>query len=131
MAERRHLSAMGQGEFTYDYKEDILFFKIKNRNYKKSVELQNFIADIDEEGFVTGVRVFDASKVFGIDKYALKNITYMEFTSNVENNVITITCKFISKVRNRVVPEQFKQQFTQASPMALADSSIGPIAATA
>lgn len=115
----------------YDFKEDILLFKIRERNYKKSVELQNFVADIDEEGFVTGVRVFDASKVFGMGKYALKNITYMEFTSHVENNVITITCKFVSKVRNKAVPEQFRQQLTQTAPMNLADSSIGPIAVTA
>src|SRR3990167_3612289 len=124
----KHLDGTGKGEFIYDFQQDILMFKIQDRNYKLSVELQNFVADIDEEGFVTGVRIFDASKVFGVDKYSLKNITSMEFRSDVENNVITITCTFTSKVRNKPVPKQFTQQLTQAAPMHLADSSIGPIA---
>lgn len=131
MAGRKHLSAPGQGEFFYDYGEDLLLFKIKDRNYKRSVELQNFVADIDEEGFVTGVRIFDASKVFGVDKYSLRNITSMEFRSDVEKNVITITCTFTSKMRNKPVPKQFTQQLTQAAPVDLADSSIGPIAVIA
>jgi hypothetical protein len=128
---KKHLDAKGMGEFSYDYKNDLIIFKTKNRNYKKSVEFQNFIADIDEEGFVTGMRIFDASKVFGLDKYALKNITYMEFTSNVENNVITITCKFISKIRNKLSPEHFTQHLTQESPIEMADSSVGPVKAEA
>jgi len=129
MAIQKHLEAEGRGEFTYDFKYDVLYFKIKDRTYKKSVEFQNFVADIDDEDFVTGMRVFDASKVFGIDKYALKNITYMEFESNVENNVITIRCRFVCKIRNKPVPENFTQQLTQKATIALADSSVGPVAA--
>ena len=109
MIEEKHLH--GKGEFLYDFKHDILMFKIKDREYKKSVELQNFVADIDEEGFVTGAQIFDASKVFGIDKIILKSIVSMGFKSHIENNVITITIKFTSKVRNKQIPrENFTQQ---------------------
>jgi hypothetical protein len=129
MTEQKHLNAPGKGAFSYDFANDPLIFKTKGRYYKKSVEPHNFVADIDEERFVTGVRVFDASKVFGIDKLALKNITYMEFKSQVENNIITITCKFVCKIRNKSIPENFTQQFTQTAPTALADSSVGPVTA--
>ncbi|MFH1637354.1 MAG: DUF2283 domain-containing protein [Candidatus Woesearchaeota archaeon] len=114
---KRHLNAPKEGEFLYDYSHDILTFRIKNRNYKKSVEFQNFVIDIDEEDFVTGMRVFDASQVFGVDNYVLKNIVHGEFKASVENKVITITFKFIAKHRNRIIPlltekENITQQLT-------------------
>ena len=59
----RHLNAIGKGQLLYDSKHDILTFKIKDRDYKMSVEFQNFTIDIDTENFVTGIRIFDASKV--------------------------------------------------------------------
>ena len=76
MVEQKSQKMREPAKFIYDYKEDILLFRITGRNYSKSVELQNLVADIDEEGFVTGIRIFDASKVFGVDKNSLKNLPY-------------------------------------------------------
>jgi len=117
MKPQRHLNATGKGESLYDYKYDIFTFKIKDRKYKKSIEFQNFVADIDSEDFITGIRIFDASKVFGIDKFILKNIIQCEFKANIENKVITIVLKFVAKIRNRIMPllsaeENFTQQIT-------------------
>ena len=106
---------IGKGEFIYDYKYDILTFKIKDRNYKKSIEIQNFAVDIDDQDFVTGIRVFDASKVFGIDKYVLRNIVHGEFKASVEKNIMTITIKFVFMQRNKLIftkKENFVQQIT-------------------
>lgn len=113
----KHLDGRGQGQFLYDFKYDILTFKIKNRDYKMSVEFQNFIIDIDEEGFVTGIRVQDASNVFGVDKYFLKNIAHGEFKSSIESNVINVRIDFVSIIRNKLVPifskkENVTQQIT-------------------
>lgn len=112
---KKHLNA--KGEVIYDYRDDILNFKVKNRDYKRSIEFQNFVADIDVEGFITGVRILDASKVFGIDKYVLKNIVHCDFSASIDNNVITIVMKFVGKRRNRIIPllskeENFTQQIT-------------------
>jgi len=110
------LNAPGKGQFVYDYKYDILTFKIKDRNYKRSVEFQNFTIDIDDKEFVTGVRIFDASQTFGVDKYVLKNITGGEFKASIENDAITITLKFIGKLRNKlipIIPLGEKQSYTQ------------------
>src|SRR3989338_1676025 len=47
----KHLDGTGKGEFLYDYNNDILMFKIKDRDYKNSVEFQNFV----KWGFKTSV----------------------------------------------------------------------------
>ena len=129
MTKPKHLDGKGKGSFSYDYKYDILMFKIKGRKYKTSFEFQNFVADIDEEGFITGVRIFDASKVFKIDKYVLKNITEWEFNTRTENNIITITFRFSSKIRNKLIPllsakENFTQQLSREAPSPINDASV-------
>lgn len=125
MAEK-HLDGTGKGEFLYDFNNDILMFKVKGRDYKVSAEFQNFVADIDTEGFVTGVRIFDASKVFGIDKYTLRNIVKWGFKAIVEDGTITIRLTFVGKVRNKEVPvENFTQQLTTSlNGFDLTDSSV-------
>lgn len=127
----KHLDGRGKGEVSYDYKYDILIFKTKNRNYKQSFEFQNFVMDVDEENFITGIRIFDASKVFGFEKHALRDIVYWEFTANIENNVITVKFKFSCKMRNKLlvfpVRDNFTQQITERAPIKIANSSVGPI----
>ncbi len=125
MAEK-HLDGSGKGEFVYDFNNDILMFKVKDRDYQNSVEFQNFVADIDTEGFVTGIRVFDASYVFGIDKYTLKHIIKWEFKTVVESGMITIRLAFVGQVRNKEIPvENFTQQLTTSlSGYDLTDSSV-------
>jgi uncharacterized protein YuzE len=122
----RHLDGTGKGEFLYDFNNDILMFKVKDRDYKNSAEFQNFVADIDTEGFVTGIRVFDASKVFGIDKYTLKSIVKWRFETFVEKGMITIRLSFVGRVRNKEVPvENFTQQLTSSlNGYNLIDSSV-------
>lgn len=117
MTKNKHLDATGKEEYLYDFQNDILMVRIKDREYKMSIEFQNFVADIDEEGFVTGVRIFDASQVLDVDKYVLKSIVHVGFKARIEKNVITIAVQFMSKIRNRIFPllgheEKIKQQIT-------------------
>ncbi|MBI2134018.1 DUF2283 domain-containing protein [Candidatus Woesearchaeota archaeon] len=114
----RHLDGTGRGEILYDFKYDTLVFKVKDRSYKKSLEFQNFIIDIDNEDYVTGIRILDASKVCDVEKYVLKSIIHGEFkASKTDKNVITVTIKFMANLRNRIFPlftekQKFTQQFT-------------------
>ena len=118
----------GKGEFIYDYKYDTLTFKMKDRNYKRSIEIQNFAIDIDDKNLITGIRVFDASKVFGVDKYVLKNIVQGEFKADVEKKIVTITLKFVGMQRNKIIPlltqkQNFMHQIT--TPVKnMADSTV-------
>ena len=56
----RHLEA--EGEMDYDYANDVLFFKIKDREYDFSIEFQNMVIDVDEEKFIVGIQIFEAYK---------------------------------------------------------------------
>lgn len=120
----KHLNGTGQGEFAYDFDHDTIFFKIKDRDYKMSMEFQNFVADVDEEGLVIGVRVFDASKVFNVAKEILQGITRWEFKAAVEENTLTVTLRFVSRGQERAL-ENFTQQLTMPlNGYHLADSAV-------
>jgi len=68
-----YLNAKGKGEADYDYANDILFFKIKDREYSHSIELEDIVLDIDVSGIITGIQIFAASNMFQIEKEALQN----------------------------------------------------------
>ena len=100
---KRHLNARGKGEYTYDYDNDILLFKIKNRDYKISIDFGNLVFDVDTEGFITGLQIFDASKIFKLPKKALKKIKNFEFNADVEGKVITAQLTFTCEMRNKAI----------------------------
>ncbi|MBN2330410.1 MAG: DUF2283 domain-containing protein [Candidatus Aenigmarchaeota archaeon] len=99
---------VGKGEFDYDYYSDILFFKVKNREYKKSIEFENLVIDIDEENFVVGLQIFDASEYFGIRKQFLKIAMRWKLKARVNRlsktqSRIEIRLMFQIKVRNKIL----------------------------
>jgi hypothetical protein len=117
MSETRHLDGTGKGEFLYNYKQDILTFKIRDRDYKMSIEFQNFSIDIDSENYPTGIRIFDASKISGLNKIIFKNLIHGEFKAAIENNIVSVRLQFVGKMRNKpfqIFPHEtdFTQQFS-------------------
>ena len=109
----------GNGEVDYDYKHDILFFKVKNREYVRSIELlDNLVVDVDKEGFLTGIQIFDATEYLNMDKKSLLNIPNWQFTINVHENIIEIRLVFQIKVRNKIVEKNpiIAQQINQKLP---------------
>ena len=114
MNKEKHLDASGKGQFLYDYKHDILTFKIKDRDYKLSVEFQNFAIDIDTENFVTGIRIFDATQVSGLNKIVFKNLVRGEFKASIKDKIISVRLSFVGKLRNKIIPIFSKEHnFTQ------------------
>ena len=96
-----------KGEIDYDFKHDILFFKTKNREYVKSIELDNIILDIDSKGFIVGTQIFGASKFLRMDKIKLRDIPNWKFNINTEQikkgekAVTKIEVRLVFKVRIR------------------------------
>lgn len=123
----RELNATGKGEATYDFKYDVLCFKVKDREYKKSLELGAVVADIDDKGFITGIRVFDASKVFGLTKTIIKGVSAWRFDALIQDNIVTITLRFAVLARNKV-RENFTQQITHTLPRAVPNSHVAATA---
>jgi|SRR3989338_3800639 len=97
----RHLE--GKGEFDYDYVEDIIFFKVKDRNYEKSLELDRIVVDIDEENYIVGIQIFGASEFLGIGKEALRNIKKWLFQASTDGKRLEIRIVFQTIVRNKII----------------------------
>jgi len=119
--ETKHLDARGKGEVDYDYKNDTLFFKIKNRTYLKSLDFGNLVLDVDKEGFITGIQIFDASKLFKMEKDALLKVRSWEFNTKVENKVINVQLSFEVVKRNKVIA---RQNFERETTAQLHDSEV-------
>lgn len=93
----------GKGEMDYDYKQDILFFKTKDREYAKSIELDNIVLDIDSAGFIVGIQIFEASKFLGVEKLILMKIPTWQFIAVVEEGKLEIRLTFQIQVRNKMI----------------------------
>jgi hypothetical protein len=99
--EERNLNA--PGECDYDYKYDTLFFKLKDREYSRSIEMGNLVLDLDLENFLTGVQIFEASQFLGLDKMKLREISKWDFKSTIKDNIIEIRVNFQIAARNRII----------------------------
>ena len=88
----RHLT--GEGEMDYDYINDILFFKVKNREYDRSLEFENLVIDIDSENFIIGIQIFDASKFLrihcllgAITEKGVSGLSFIFLTSSTQSSL--------------------------------------------
>ncbi len=111
----KHLDARGKGEIDYDYKEDTLFFKIKDREYMNSLDFEGLVVDIDKEGFLTGIQIFDASQLFGIPKEALRNTKFMEFSAKAQEKEVILRFRFIAALRNKSFMQQGQDIIREAT----------------
>ena len=89
------------GEYDYDIRNDIFFFKVKNREYSHSVELRNFVIDFDDENFIVGLQIFDASDFLNIPKEILLQVKGFGMKAQVKDGVIQINLGFTSVQRNK------------------------------
>ncbi|MBU2561552.1 MAG: DUF2283 domain-containing protein [Nanoarchaeota archaeon] len=92
-----------KGEVDYDYKQDILFFKTSERDYAKSIELENLVLDVDKEGFIVGIQIFEASKFLNISRNMLLKIPTWQFEANVRDGRIEFRLMFQIVVRNKII----------------------------
>ena len=122
--EKRILDAKGKGEYVYDYKNDVMIFKIKDRDYDKSLEFENLIVDIDTEGYITGLRIFDATKVFNFESIVLHSIHNFEFNAEIEDNIINIRLSFTATMRNKSITMGAQNFNRQISDLTMADSQV-------
>jgi uncharacterized protein YuzE len=90
------------GEFDYDSVNDILFFKVKERTYQKSIELGDLVIDFDDENFVVGLQIFNASIFMGLPKNTLMNLKGFHLQSQIQNQMLTLRLTFATILRNKV-----------------------------
>jgi len=91
------------GIIDYDYVNDILFFKVKDREYSHSIELLGYVIDLDTEGFVVGLQIFDASTYFKISKASLRQVNNWKLEASLTEGVLQVRLTFNMVVRNRII----------------------------
>lgn len=91
----------GKGVMDYDYINDIFFFKIDNREYDWSLEFENMVIDIDDEDFIMGIQIFDASQFLGIPREHLK-INKWQFKARITPESIEIRLICEVNIRNKI-----------------------------
>lgn len=96
----RHLNKIG--EFDYDSRNDILFFKVKDREYSHSVELSTLVIDFDEENFVVGLQIINASEIFQMSKDILRGVSGFRMQAKINDGVIQINLSFEMVKRNKI-----------------------------
>ena len=75
--------------------------------------------DVDKEGFLVGIQIFDASEFLNLDKKELLSIPKWFFNANVyDGNKIDIRLTFQIKIRNKIVEKNpiIAQQINQKLP---------------
>lgn len=82
------------GEFDYDFRNDIIFFKVKNREYSHSIELSSLIIDFDKEDFIVGLQIINASEIFQISKHILRDVNGFNMQARINEGVIQINLSF-------------------------------------
>ena len=90
------MNTIGKGESSYDAENDILIFKIKNRDYFKSIEFDddNLTVEIDHDGVIMGFSFFDASQTLGLNKSVINTIKQFSFVAKVDGKKLFIRLKF-------------------------------------
>ena len=92
-----------EGEMDYDYVNDILFFKVKDREYDRSLEFQDMVIDIDKEDFITGIQIFDASHFLRASQIDLRNVPKWQFKARIDNGIMEIRLIYQIIVRNKII----------------------------
>jgi len=103
MKDTKERTLEAAGEMDYDYINDILFFKVKDREYGFSLEFQNMVIDVDTERFIVGIQIFDASAFLGIDKIDLRAIPKWQFKARVDQGVIELRLFYQIVIRNKTI----------------------------
>jgi uncharacterized protein YuzE len=88
----------------YDFENDVLYIYTNEGKYGESVDLDDVILDIGEDGNIIGIEILDASKIFKVDKYdLLKNLIKFEAVIKITKDVIKLNMKLEVLKRNKEI----------------------------
>ena len=63
-----------KAKIAYYPEVDIFVARPLIREYDKSVQIEDFILDLDKKGVIVGIEILDVSKVFRVPKVTLNKI---------------------------------------------------------
>ena len=86
----------------YDKEEDILFLT-KGKKVKASIEVGDFIIDIDKDGFVASIEILNASENLNLEKEKLANIQKASMVVTYKQNYIYIYLVLLIKKQEKSI----------------------------
>lgn len=92
-------------KMSYDEEEDILFLS-KGRKVKASIDIGDFVIDIDMNGFVTGIEILNASDNLNISSKMLKELQRVSMSVTYKPNYVYISLimQFKNKEKDITIP---------------------------
>jgi len=92
-------------KMNYDEEEDILSLS-RGRKVKSSMDIGDFIIDIDYSGFIVGIEILNATKNLNLSQLQLKALeeAAMSITYKPNNVCITIIMKIKDKEKDITIP---------------------------
>jgi uncharacterized protein YuzE len=76
----------------YDFENDSLLFNHQGTQYESSIDLGDIILDIGVDGLPVGLEILHASKIFNVQKSAIKN--FQKFRAEILISEQTIEIKY-------------------------------------
>jgi len=80
----------------YDLDNDILFIS-NGEKVKSSLDIGDFVLDVNYENFVCGLEIMDASERLGIDREVLENIESMKMAVTYKTNHVYVLLAVVFK----------------------------------
>lgn len=117
-----------KAKVVYDFGEDVFFARPVNRQYDSSVQIGNFIFDLNKKNRIIGFEILNASKLFGVPKLFLHNIKEGKIEIKAIGKFIMIQAQIQSLVRNSMKTsslsvERIRPEYVNESNLQLATAS--------
>ena len=86
----------------YDFENDI-FFVSNGDKVKASLDIGDFVLDINHNNLVCGIEIMDASENLGIPKETLKSIRNMKMSVTYKTNHVYVLLMIVFKKKGKEV----------------------------
>lgn len=90
-------------KYDYDFQNDSIFFYEEDEKYRSSIDLDGIILDFNEEGYLMGIEILDASEKFNVLKSDFHNIKHFGATIEINKENIKVTMKMEMIKRNKSI----------------------------
>ena len=81
--------------YRYDATYDTLSYRLDRGRYAKSIEFGDIVLDIGEDGTVVGIRIFEASQLFGLEREHLVRVRDFRFSVERSSGVVSLNVSFV------------------------------------
>ena len=89
----------------YDSENDI-FFISDGEKVKTSLDIGDFILDVNHSNLISGIEIMDASENLGISKSILKNIKSIKMSVTYKTNNVYVLLMLVFKEKDKEVNVQ-------------------------